>query len=152
VSKPTVVYRFFDAEDQLLYVGISDTHRTRWYGHVSKPWWALAVRHTLDWFDDRAEAEAEETRAIREESPIYNIAGTHAHTTPLAANGWGRQYELVGAAEIQAFLQVSRQRVQQIIRKPHFPVPYCELDMGKVWLPDDIEAWAAIHRPPAQAS
>ena len=154
-DKPTAVYRFYDIEDRLLYVGISDTPRTRWYGHVSKPWWSLAVRHALVWHNERADAEAEETRAIREESPLYNLAGTPGYmtgTTRPLANGWGRHYELVGSAEIQAYLQVSRQRIQQIINRPNFPAPYCVLQMGKVWLPADIEAWAAVHRPAAKVS
>lgn len=37
---------------------------------------------------------------------------------------------------------VSRQRVQQLIAKPDFPSPEVELNMGKVWKREDIEAWA----------
>ncbi|HET7408087.1 MAG TPA: DNA-binding protein [Mycobacteriales bacterium] len=48
---------------------------------------------------------------------------------------------LVGAAEIQGMLGVSRQRVQQLINTPNFPRPVYELRMGKVWLRSDIETW-----------
>lgn len=54
---------------------------------------------------------------------------------------------LMGAAEIGDRLGgVSRQRVQQIIAKPTFPKPYDILQMGKVWLIDDVERWMREHR------
>jgi prophage regulatory protein len=54
---------------------------------------------------------------------------------------------LMGAGEIGDRLGgVSRQRVQQIISKPTFPTPYDELQMGKVWLIADVEAWIRAHR------
>ena len=54
---------------------------------------------------------------------------------------------LMGAGEIGDRLGVSRQRVQQLIGKPGFPAPYDELQMGKVWLISDIEAWIRDKRP-----
>jgi prophage regulatory protein len=40
---------------------------------------------------------------------------------------------------------VSRQRVQQLINRDDFPRPEVELDMGKVWKREDVEAWARSH-------
>lgn len=54
---------------------------------------------------------------------------------------------LMGAREIENRLGVSRQRVQQLVSRSDFPVPYDELAMGKVWLKEDIERWIAQHRP-----
>jgi predicted DNA-binding transcriptional regulator AlpA len=54
---------------------------------------------------------------------------------------------LMGAREIENRLGVSRQRVQQLVSRSDFPVPYDELAMGKVWRKDDIERWIAQHRP-----
>lgn len=51
--------------------------------------------------------------------------------------------DLMGAAEIGRLLGVSRQRVQQLVNTDGFPPPVAVLDMGKVWLADDIRAWAA---------
>ena len=60
--------------------------------------------------------------------------------------------DLVGAAEIARLLgDLSRQRVQQLVRSDGFPEPVARLDMGKVWWRDDVERWAAVHRP-AQTS
>jgi prophage regulatory protein len=54
---------------------------------------------------------------------------------------------LMGAGEIRDRLGgISRQRVQQLITRPSFPKPYDVLQMGKVWLIEDVERWIAEHR------
>ena len=55
---------------------------------------------------------------------------------------------MMGPFEIAKFLGVSRQRFQQITRRPGFPKPYQELRGMKVYLAAEIEAWAAKNRPP----
>jgi hypothetical protein len=55
-------------------------------------------------------------------------------------------HHLVGAAEIgRMFGGVSRQRVQQIVKRDDFPEPDVVLDMGKVWKRADVETWALNH-------
>lgn len=49
--------------------------------------------------------------------------------------------ELVQHAGIQEMLQVSRQRVSQLVREKGFPEPYGRLPTGSVWLRSDIEKW-----------
>ena len=70
----TAVYRFYDAAGLLLYVGITNDVMHRWKKHAAeKPWWLDAWTQTVQWYGSRAEAEAEETRAIKEERPKCNI-------------------------------------------------------------------------------
>lgn len=71
-DRPTAVYRFFDASDRLLYVGITYDTVARWKGHAKKPWWPDAVRRETVWFPTRTEAMIEESRAIRFENPVHN--------------------------------------------------------------------------------
>jgi hypothetical protein len=53
----------------------------------------------------------------------------------------------MGARELQRLLgDVSRQRAYQISIRPGFPPPVASLAQGKVWLADDVEAWARQHR------
>jgi len=55
---------------------------------------------------------------------------------------------LMGTAELRVrFGGVSAQRVDSIVRRPDFPRPVAVLAMGRVWHRDDVEAWAAVHRP-----
>ncbi len=39
-------------------------------------------------------------------------------------------------------LGVSRQRADQLSRAGDFPSPVGEISAGRIWLRDDIEAWA----------
>ncbi|MFI9640809.1 helix-turn-helix transcriptional regulator [Micromonospora sp. NPDC051925] len=55
---------------------------------------------------------------------------------------------LVGAAEIQQMLGVSRSRFRQIILLPKFPAPFQKLIGGAVWLRSDVEAYIRDHRRP----
>lgn len=56
--------------------------------------------------------------------------------------------DLMGAGEIARLLGVSRQRVQQLAQRPDWPSPVAILDMGKVWISDDIHQWVTDHRRP----
>lgn len=71
---PTSLYRFFDADDALLYVGITGYLPTRWTSHNrQKDWWTEVVRATVEHFDTRAAAEEAEIVAIQNELPRHNV-------------------------------------------------------------------------------
>jgi predicted GIY-YIG superfamily endonuclease len=83
----TALYRFFDADHQLLYVGITSDPETRWKSHgryAASTWWPKVHSKTMHWFDDRTEAVAAELKAIRSESPLYNMGGAPSRLRVLA--------------------------------------------------------------------
>ena len=59
---------------------------------------------------------------------------------------------LMGAQEIRLRLGVSRQRVEQLMKRADWPVPYASLATGRVWRTEDIEAWIREHRPHLDAA
>lgn len=70
------VYRHFDADGKLLYVGSSFNPHSRKYGHSSaSPWYARSVRMTEEWFGTQHEALDAELRAIKAEMPIHTKQG-----------------------------------------------------------------------------
>lgn len=72
----TALYRFYDAREALLYVGITDDPWRRWREHVrEKPWYPQVKHQATTWYDTEREARRAETRAIRTERPRFNIAG-----------------------------------------------------------------------------
>lgn len=74
----TALYRFFNAADQLLYVGITKDTAVRWAYHrqyAASTWWPLAVSRSVEWFDVRQEAVDAELREIRTQAPLYNSGG-----------------------------------------------------------------------------
>lgn len=71
----TALYRLFDADDVLLYIGIAYDPDERWGAHrygKSNAGMADVARRTLEWFGDRAAAEAAEKAAIKAERPRLN--------------------------------------------------------------------------------
>ena len=50
--------------------------------------------------------------------------------------------DLMGLAEIAELLKVSRQRVDQLARQRDFPLPLATISAGRIWLREDVEAWA----------
>jgi len=87
-TRRTALYRFFDIEGQLLYVGVAFNPEERWKDHATfKPWWPLVAEKKVQWFDSRTEALASETQAIRSERPLHNVAGTsQPRSAPAAVN------------------------------------------------------------------
>lgn len=71
---PCDLYRIFDIDGRLLYVGISiDAKRRMWQHSISQPWWDEVENVLAERFDTRRAAAKAEERAIRSERPLYNI-------------------------------------------------------------------------------
>lgn len=77
----TGLYRHYDKDNNLLYVGISISSIARFGAHKSTSTWAYdSVKMTTEWFETRHEAQQAEKDAITKECPIYNIQ----HNTGIA--------------------------------------------------------------------
>lgn len=74
-GKRTMLYRFYNAEGELLYVGITDQPQVRWAAHARNSlWWPrFCIVHT-EWLATRADAEVAEAAAIRRERPRHNVS------------------------------------------------------------------------------
>lgn len=73
VNRRTCVYRFYDINDDLMYVGISLNLEGRLSKHRRREWWPEVDRMEVEWFDGREAAKAAERSAIYHENPTYNI-------------------------------------------------------------------------------
>jgi len=71
----TCLYRTFDGEGRLLYVGISGNLKGRMAMHKSKSaWYPEMVRASVETYPSRREAENAERKAILSEGPTHNVA------------------------------------------------------------------------------
>lgn len=93
----TALYRLLNAEDRLLYIGISCNPQQRLKAHHGRSWWHEVKQVKLEWFPSRPEAEAAERLAIRTDKPQHNIAETALHRrlagrlhNPLTPDEWAR--------------------------------------------------------------
>ncbi len=70
----TALYRAFDAQGALLYVGISINALRRIAQHSANAiWFSELAYFEVEWFDTRAEAADAEKAAIQLEAPRFNI-------------------------------------------------------------------------------
>lgn len=53
----------------------------------------------------------------------------------------------MGTAEIAEHLGVSRQWVEVLSKRRGFPEPAVVLKSGRIWHTEDVDQWAAEHRP-----
>ncbi|THA44127.1 GIY-YIG nuclease family protein [Streptomyces sp. A1136] len=76
-DRPTALYRCKDTTGRLLYVGVTTDPDVRFKRHeATAPWWPLVAERLVDWHPTRPAAEEAEATAIKDESPLYNRAGS----------------------------------------------------------------------------
>jgi excinuclease UvrABC nuclease subunit len=69
-----ILYRFYDANRQLLYVGITNYPRERWRLHRRKSsWWSSVAFVSVHHLPDEKAARAAERKAIQTENPMHNV-------------------------------------------------------------------------------
>lgn len=112
----TALYRLFNADGKLLYVGIADDLHRRWVQHArSKAWWPEVAKKTADWHDSRGDAEKAEVKAIEEELPLYNLMHRNALATPEGAAAMARiklAHDAIEEAEHEGKRLVEEARVR----------------------------------------
>lgn len=70
-----ILYRFYDAADELLYIGITANPAARFASHKRmKPWWESVTRIEMERFDSRDVLMDAEKKAIEAENPSWNLA------------------------------------------------------------------------------
>lgn len=75
MSQRTAVYRLFDAERTLLYIGMSKHPLRRVLEHmIRQPWRRSINSWTIEWHPDPDTAHAAEVEAIHSERPLWNIS------------------------------------------------------------------------------
>jgi predicted GIY-YIG superfamily endonuclease len=69
------VYRYYDKDGALLYVGSARDPQKRYNQHRSTAWrwWWDIAKTRVTWHQTREDAENEERRVYAEESPIHNM-------------------------------------------------------------------------------
>jgi predicted GIY-YIG superfamily endonuclease len=90
-ATPHALYRFFDTDGVLLYVGITNNPSRRFTQHgVSREWWHEVDTIRMERFPDRKSVLAAEKAAIQSERPRYNIKMTGGAPVTAELPGVGR--------------------------------------------------------------
>ena len=71
------LYRLFNADGDLLYIGISANVMARFRTHAGeKHWWHEVASMRVEHHQSRKEASAAEVAAIKAEKPLHNVQGS----------------------------------------------------------------------------
>jgi len=70
-----LLYRMYDREERLVYVGITQSPDSRLYQHRRRPWYPWVARIDGCSYPSREAAREAELKAIRTEHPAVNIEG-----------------------------------------------------------------------------
>lgn len=74
LDTPHVVYRFFGADDLLLYIGVTGSFGRRLEHHkCTREWFHQVQKITLVWYDNWETAAHAEVDAIVKENPVHNL-------------------------------------------------------------------------------
>ncbi|MFF3151843.1 hypothetical protein [Streptomyces sp. NPDC057910] len=76
------VYRLYDGEGVLLYIGSAYDPDHRCKGHRKQSWWPKVASRTEEWFEHRGAAYHEELSAIASEGSKHNAMGAPSYRTP----------------------------------------------------------------------
>jgi predicted GIY-YIG superfamily endonuclease len=71
--KPHAVYRAYDADNNLLYVGCSVNPDRRLKDHVRTPWYPRMTRCAVEWHPNFDIGRSVERVAIETEEPLFNV-------------------------------------------------------------------------------
>jgi hypothetical protein len=140
----TSLYRVFDVDGDLLYVGISRSVLRRIAGHSEgSPWWrevaSIQVRHLAD----RSTAAAAEKDAIVNERPRYNIVHRGADLVRTAAGtttsstGGGRPVHHCEYERVDGDVKMALADAMKLMSE----IPgWTEEQWGK-WIDEGLEVW-----------
>lgn len=147
VQGPTTLYRFYDEDGALLYVGVTLQPKERIQGHRStSAWWDVAASARMERFPTRREALDAEQRAIATEAPLHNVVGAKVlayrkDPVPVVLG------DLMSPAKVAEAAGMEAGTLRQRFKRGQLPDPALDLEMGHIWLSDDIEEWIKQEQP-----
>lgn len=125
------LYRHYDKEDRLLYIGVSLHLLSRIAQHRSNSHWFDSIaKITIENFETSEQVYEAEKKAIKKEKPLYNISSVK--------NTSYRNKKLLGIFDLSSILAVPVGRIRCEILYGRFPIrPIAEKPFR--WLRSDVE-------------
>lgn len=152
----TALYRLFDTDGTLLYIGISHDPARRWRQHAKvKGWWPLVARQSVTWLDERIKATAAEAEAIRTERPRFNVTHRPVGQIHTQARAEGVETERLSMTAFRPnFARVASRAHAARHELGELPITYVESRGEKTLalVPPWLAQWAERHAAEVLAS
>ena len=128
------LYRHYDVDKVLLYVGISMDAAKRTAKHSRSSDWFKRVRViTLEHFESRAEAERAEVAAIVKEKPAFNIIHSESKTLRLLKKALKERGLTLDDVQFDDFNVRKSSSFQHAMPRPSRAVGYGRRTAGRLW-------------------
>lgn len=120
------VYRLYDADDNLLYVGLSDVpeKRTKTHRH-RRDFSAPPARTTLVEYASREEAAAAERAAIESELPLHNIE----HHPLRGPRAYGEDSEIMTLEDVARHFGIQHESARKLLARRKLKQGYPRADV-----------------------
>lgn len=147
----TAIYRLWNAEDALIYIGIAKNPAARFAKHAERShWWPEVASIQIDWAPTRDEALSIEREAIRAEKPRYNVRhnGVPPHLATAAPTYTCAECGARITDGEAGYLQVDRVHAANFRRaQPPAPEGWTVIAVSTLWDPGRIHRakWQAVH-------
>jgi len=112
------LYRHFDSEDNLLYIGISINAVNRLSGHQKiSSWYKNIAQMKIENYPTRQELEESEIKAIQDENPLHNIIRYNGEQGKFEGDG----YTIEEQAQLEKIIiqqcRLARTRMMSLFKK-----------------------------------
>lgn len=136
------LYRHFNAENELLYVGVSVSILARLDGHrTNSHWFDQIVKITIENFPTREEALSAEFNAIRLEFPKYNVRNSLSEYK----NRFSENRSILTISMVAKRLNVTVNKLNYMILKGRFDLKPIPNMIPRYWKSHDVDAF--LNRP-----
>lgn len=133
------LYRYYNSEGDLLYVGMSLSSVVRLAQHQEKaPWFTEITRIDIEHYQSRTECARAERLAIRREQPRYNKAFYDLISSPDGPPG-------ISAATLAQYLRVEPEFLETLRLKGEGP-KWLLHEKEIRYLEGDVEEWLESFR------
>lgn len=131
-----ILYRQYDSDDNLLYIGISLTVFERISQHkVQSEWFHRICKITLERFKSREQLCKAEKAAIRKEKPLFNKHFSESNRI--------KTKPVLNVTKAAEYLDIPRRTFYLMLKDGRFDVPPIKGTNPRLWNIDALEAWRA---------
>jgi len=122
MKEKTALYRHFDCDGVLLYVGISKNPVARMSQHfLFAEWFRQISSIKIEWLETREAAERHEMDAIKKEKPKYNRVHNRKPRSPVEKPEVPAIEEVVSILDDRGYLYISPQAIMDAVSRANIP-------------------------------
>ena len=134
INMTKILYRHYDENDRLLYIGVSNSFFERLSNHKNHShWFEKVTKIHLEHFDSQEDLLIAEKKAIKKEKPLHNIRYSDVNKIPTNP--------ILNTVKVCRLLGVNRWTFNRMIEDGRFPVEPIKGTKPKLWNSSFVNAW-----------